>query len=158
MVKFTKKIEIDAPIERVFEFLTSPENLPEIWPSLIEVSNVRRQDDGNHSFDWVYKMAGLRFHGHSDTVDVTKNEHVVLKSESGIPNTFDYTYERVGGKTRVTETVEYAIPNRVLGKLAEPIIRRLNEREAELVLDNLKTRTEMAEKAAARAGAAQPAE
>ena len=32
--------------------------------SLVEVSRVEAKPDGAHSFDWTYKMAGLKFHGH----------------------------------------------------------------------------------------------
>ena len=40
MATVKKSIKINAPVEKVFEYLT-PENLPEIWPSLVEVKNVK---------------------------------------------------------------------------------------------------------------------
>lgn len=148
MTTITKTIEISVPVERVFNFLTDPNNLLEIWPSMVEVSNVQRKADGAHSFDWVYKMAGFRFHGHSDSTETVKNKRVFSKNTGGIPGTFEYLYESVGGKTRLTMKVEYAIPGQVLGKLAEPIVRRINEHEADLLLQNLKARMELAPEAA----------
>lgn len=146
MAKISKMIEIDAPAERVFAFLTDPNNLPEIWPSMIEVSNVVRKPDGWQSFDWVYKMAGIHFRGHSDTLEVEKNKSIVLKN-TGIPSEFRYLYETVGGKTRLTMNVEYTVPGQVLGKLAAPIVHLINEHEAETLLKNLKVRVELEQEA-----------
>ena len=38
---------------------------------------------------------------------------------------------------------EYEIPQKLLGKLAEPFVRKLNEREADTFLANLKDRVEI---------------
>jgi len=138
MTTIEKSIYIDAPVERVFEFMTNPENLPAIWPSMVEVSGVERQPSGAHSFDWVYKMAGLRFHGHADASEVEKNKTVVVRNEKGIPSTFRYRYEAKNGGTQVTMRTEYDIPGKALSKLAEPILTKLNEREADTYLQNAK--------------------
>ncbi len=148
MTKISKSVQIDAPPERVFAFMTSPSNLPEVWPSLVEVSNVQRKPDGTHSFDWVYKMAGVRFKGHAQTTDVEKDKRVVVKNEKGIPSTFRYDYEQLAGnRTKITMHVDYTIPNQLLNKLVEPVLRRINEHEAQTLLDNLKARMELAKEA-----------
>ncbi len=144
MPTISKTIEINVPVERVFGFLTNPSNLPEIWPSMIEVSNVQKHADGTYAFDWVYKMVGVRFHGHADASEVEKNKRVFSRNASGIPSTFEYLYESVGGKTRLTMNVAYTVPGPVLGKLAEPVVHRINERETDAFLRNLKTRMELA--------------
>jgi len=43
----------------------------------------------------------------------------------------------------VTFEVEYTVPILVLGKLAEAIIVKINDREGELILANLKARMEV---------------
>jgi uncharacterized membrane protein len=143
MAKIKKFVSINAPLDRVFEYATHPENLPEIWPSMIEVSNVQRKADGWHSFDWVYKMAGIHFSGHAETTEVELNKRVVTKNERGIPSTFYWTFAGENGGTRVTMEVDYTLPGKVLDKLAEPFLHRVNEREAETVLENLKARMEI---------------
>jgi uncharacterized membrane protein len=153
MATISKSIDIDAPVEQVFAFFNEPSNLPEIWPSMLEVSNVERKADGNYGFDWQYKMVGIRFRGRSDSTVFEKNKRVVLKSETGIPNNIDYVYESVGNKTRLSMNVDYTVPGQVLGKLAAPIVNRINEHEAETVLQNLKVRMEMAKGAAVGAEA-----
>ncbi|MGZ3452331.1 MAG: SRPBCC family protein [Polyangiales bacterium] len=144
MKKIRKSVLIQAPVERVFDYASNPENFPEVWPSMVEVSNIERKADGKHSFDWVYKMAGIRFHGHTDTTEVIPNQRVVTKSEKGIESVFTWTYAAEGGGTRLTVETQYTLPGTVLDKLAEPFLIRTNEREAETVLENIKSRLEMA--------------
>ena len=143
MTKISRTIEIDAPVEQVFGYFSDPEHLPEIWPSMLEVSNVERGEGGG--FDWVYKMAGIRFRGHSQNLEWKQNERIVNRSAEGIPSTFTYTFEGRDGGTSFTTEVEYEIPHKVLGKLAEPVVRRLNEHEADAFVHNLKARVELEE-------------
>ena len=149
MAKIRKSVSIRAPLDQVFEFLTRPENLPEVWPSLVEVSNVKRATNGAHSFDWIYKMGGLHFHGHSATAEVIQNQRVVVTNEKGIPNTFTWAYSGEHGQCKDVLDIDYALPSKLLDKLAEPLLHRINEREAESLLDNLKLRMEMGAKVAA---------
>jgi uncharacterized membrane protein len=142
MAKIEKSISINAPVEKVFEFMSKPENLPEIWPSLQEVRNVQSLPNGSYCYDWTYKMAGVRFDGKAEWTEFVKNQRIVDKNESGIPSTFIWTYRAEDGGTRVSVSVDYTIPGAVLGKLAEPIIHKMNEHEAETVLANLKARME----------------
>jgi uncharacterized membrane protein len=146
MAKIRKSVSINAPLNTVFAYMTHPENLLEIWPSMIEVSNVKRKEDGAHDFDWVYKMAGMRFKGHSETIEAQPNARVVLKNEGGIPSTFTWTYAAEGSGTKLTVEVEYTLPGKLLDKLATPFLERVNEREAETLLANAKERIEVGEK------------
>jgi len=134
-------IKINAPVEKVFEFLT-PDVLPEIWPSLVSVENVKELPNGGHSWDWKYKMAGMNFSGKSENTEVVPNERAVTKSTGGIDSVITWTFQSAGGETNVTVNAEYTVPVPLLGKLAESIIVRQNQKESEMILDNLKTRME----------------
>lgn len=142
MAKIEKTIFINAPVERVFAFMAKPENLPEIWPSLQEVRNVQPLPNGGYSYDWTYKMAGMRIEGRAEWTEFVQNQRIVDTNEGGIPSTFIWTYEAESGGTRVSVSVDYTIPGAVLGRLAEPIIHKMNEQEAQIVLANLKARME----------------
>ena len=141
MEKISRSIRIHAPVAQVFEHLSKPENLLEIWPSMIEVKNEVVQASGAHAFDWTYKMAGVRFHGHCETVEVEPNRLRVDHNESGIPSTFRWRFAGADGTTEVQLEIEYEPPF-VLGLVAAPFLRRLNEHEAETLLANLKARME----------------
>lgn len=142
METIKKSIRITASAASVFNYLTNPINLLEIWPSMVEISNVKTDDKGGHSYDWTYKMAGVRFQGHSYTTDVDRNRKRLVKNDTGIPSTFFWGFEQRDDGAEVTLKVDYELPAQLLGKLAKPFLKRLNEREANSVLENLKERIE----------------
>jgi uncharacterized protein YndB with AHSA1/START domain len=141
MEAIRRSIAVHAPAARVFDHLSDPERLLEIWPSMVEVSSPRVEEGGAHRFDWTYRMAGVPFHGHCDTIAVEPGRSRVDRNTAGIPSTFRWGFAPRGDDTEVTLEVEYAVPA-LLGLVAGPILRRLNEREAETLLENLKLRLE----------------
>ena len=142
MAKLVKSITINAPVEKVFSYISVPTNQPEIWPSLVEVGDVKRLPNGGYSHRWVYKMAGIRLEGTSEDTEYIANQHLVSKNKGGVEATYTWTFQPEDAGTRVTVEVEYTVPVPVLGRLAEALIVRANEREGELVLANLKDRME----------------
>ncbi len=143
MAKIEKTIVIQSPVEKVFAFMAEPNNLLEIWPSLLEIRNVEPLPNGGYCYDWTYKMAGLRFEGRAEWIEFVKDQRVVDRNERGIPSTFVWTYQPEGDGTRVTVCVEYSIPGAAVGRLAEPVIQKMNEHEAGTILANLKARMEV---------------
>ena len=138
MAKIEKTITIDAPVEKVFGYIDDPTNIPEIWPSMVEIKDVERLPTGGRTFRWVYKMAGMRLVGTSEQVEYIPNRRIVTKTRGGIKSMLTWTFQPEADGTRVTLEAEYTVPVPVLGKLAEALIVKLNEREAELILPNLK--------------------
>ena len=143
MAKLQKSIIIHAPIEKVFNFMNDPRNLPDIWPSMIDVRDVTPAQGGGYNFGWVYKMAGIRFEGASDTTEYVVNQRTVTQSTKGIESKFIWMYETINKDSKITVDIEYNVPMPVLGKLAETVIMKQNEHEAEILLDNLKNRMEV---------------
>jgi len=142
MAKITRTITINALADKVYGFINYPGNLPEVWPSMIEVKDIKPSSAGGYNFSWVYKMAGVRFEGASDTTELITNQRIVTKSTKGINSTFVWQFEPKDGGTKLTLEVEYVVPIPLLGKLAESFIIKQNEHEADAMLANLKARME----------------
>jgi hypothetical protein len=53
-----------------------------------------------------------------------------------------WDYQPENGGTRLTVDIEYTVPVPLVGKLAEAVIVKMNEREADTLFANLKTRME----------------
>ncbi len=140
MATIKSSITINAPPEKVFEY-AKPENLPEIWPSLIEVNNVKVQLNGDYSYDYVYKMVGVRLTGSSEDT-VVSNERIVSVSTGGIESKITFLFQPEDGGTNFTVEAEYTVPVPVLGKLAESVIVRQIEKEVEVILYNANTMME----------------
>ena len=143
MAKVTRSVVIDAPAEKVFEYASVPTNLPEFWPSLVEVKDVQELPNGGHKYGWTYKMAGMRFDGTTETTEFLTNQRVVSDTKGGIESTIVWSYEPEAGGTKVTFEADYTVPIPLLGRLAEPFIVRQNQHEAEALLANLKARMEV---------------
>jgi len=143
MAKTVKTISIKAPVEKVFDYINEPTNLPEIWPSLVEIKDVQKLPSGGTKERWVYKMAGICLEGTSESEDTVSNQRIVSKSKGGVESTQTWMFQPEAGGTKVTFEVEYTVPIPVLGKLAEAIIVKMNEHEGELILANLKARMEV---------------
>jgi len=142
MAKIVKSITMKAPVEKVYDYICEPTNLPEIWPSLVEIKDVQKLPSGGTKERWVYKMAGIRLEGISESED-TENQRIVTKTRGGVESTIIWMFQPEAGGTKVTLEVEYTVPIPVLGKLAEAIIVKINEHEVELILANLKSRMEV---------------
>ncbi len=139
MAKVEKTITINAPVEKVFAFMEDPANLPAIWPSMVEVKNIKPEPAGGYNYDWIYKMGGMHIEGSSKTAEYEQNKRLVDKSSKGIESEFTWIYQPEGGGTKLTVEVAYKVPVPVLGKLAESLIVKMNEREADTLLHNLKS-------------------
>lgn len=138
MTRVNKSIRIHAPIDRVFAYLTQPENLPEIWPSMIEVMNVKNNPIGGYDFEWKYKMAGFTFEGATRTTEFEYCKKLVTDSIRGIHTHFEWIYSTRREMTMVELSIEYTIPVPILQKQTDSFVTKLNEREAETLLLNLK--------------------
>ena len=141
MAKVERSIKINAPVEKVFDYLDDPMTQLEWVPSSIEVKDVSGSGVGKH-FKWTYKMAGILLKGETTTIEYIPNERIVTQSKGGATSTWIFNFEAHNGETMVELTIEYTIPVPVLGKLAEKIVLKRNEREADLAMVNIKEKME----------------
>ncbi len=139
MAKVDKEVWVEAPIEKIFGYIHEPRNWPEFWPSLMEIKDIQLLPNGGHSARGVYKMLGMRFEGTGECTKIIPHRFLVVETKGGINSTIAWTFRSWENKTRVTLTVEYKVPVPLVGKLAEAIIVKMNEQEADLIMDNLQT-------------------
>jgi carbon monoxide dehydrogenase subunit G len=141
MAKIRRSITIQAPVEKVFAYVTDPMTLTEWMVGMMDVSNVSGSG-ADLRLDWRYKMAGIPFSGQTQFTEYVPNERSASESKGGIPSTFRWKYEQDGAATKLDLEVDYTIPVPVLGKLAEKLVLKRNEREADLWMENIKDRLE----------------
>lgn len=140
MATIDKEIMINAPLEKIFEYVSKPSNLLQIWPSLIQIKNEQLLPNGGYSFQWVYKMSGMHLEGTGEYTGIVPNQWLTAKTRGAINSTITWTFRSKENQTRVTLTIEYRAPLPLLGRLAEKIVVKMNEQEADLILANLQTR------------------
>ena len=137
MAKVEGSIMINAPVKKVFAYIDDPANGMECVPSLTNVQDVTGQGIGKR-WRWTYKMMGLPLKGEAEVIEYIPNQQCVAKTTGSILSTWTFTFKAKAGGTKLNLAVEYTIPVPVLGKVAEGLVLRLNEREAAFAIANLK--------------------
>jgi len=143
MVKVERSILLNAPVEQVFDYMADVHSNVEYIPGMIDVRDIQETPDyvGTH-FKWTYKMAGIKFDGETTVLEWEQYKRVVTDSKGGIKAKWYFTFGREAAGSKLSIAVEYEVPMPVLGKLAEAVVRRQNEKELELTLSNVKARVE----------------
>ncbi len=139
MATIDKEITINAPPQKIFSYLSKPSNLPQIWPSVVEIKNEQLLPNGGYSAQWVYKMAGVHLEGTGEYIDVALNRYFAIKTQGAVNSSITMTFRSIDSQTRVTLTIDYRVPLPLLAWLSGNIIVKMNEQEAELILANLRT-------------------
>jgi hypothetical protein len=76
---------------------------------------------------------------HAETVEVVKGRYQLVRNETGIPGTFRWTVGRYKDGTEARLEIDHhELPIPFLGRLTAPILRWLNEHEADTLLRNLR--------------------
>ena len=151
MTTINTQIEINAPVERVFEFYTNPDNIKESWPSDIvkESENVSGQKSEEGS---EMKVTG-QYMGKKDemtlqVVEKEQNKRLVTKQTEGPFQRWDSIQEfqsSGNNSTKVNHTINYELPttgkiaNALTGSQAENKIRQGIEQAAQTVKQRLES-------------------
>ena len=140
VVTIGEGITVNAPIEKVFSYLSDPSNLSEFWPGLVSVADVKSLQDGGYRANWEYKMAGRLFKGTGEYTEIVPNKSLVIETTGDIRSVLTWIFSSQAGRTRVSLVIKYKIPIPLIGKLAEAIILKMNEQELSLMMSNLRAR------------------
>ena len=141
MAKIEKSVTINAPVEKVFNYIADPMTQPEWLTSMIMVNDVSKSGVGQH-YRWKYKMVGVLLEGETTVTEHIPNKRRVTQTKGGAISTWTFDFESLDGGTKLELNIEYTIPVPVIGKLAEKIVLKRNQREAELAMQNIKEKVE----------------
>jgi len=137
MARHTNSIRIEAPPQKVFEYVNEPTTLPDWLIGMVEVRNVVGEGEGLQ-YDWTYQMVGTPLRGQNVVVDYIPNRKASHQSIGMISSMWTLVVEAIPGGTQLTTEAEYSIPMSVLGKLAEHLTVRRNSRQMDISLMNVK--------------------
>ena len=141
MVSVSDSIRLEVDPATVFAYLDDPQGHVEVTPSLVDVENIEPLDGGKR-LGFTYSIAGVPLGGELVQTVHEPDEQMAFEMSGQLNGTITVEMEPSDGGTEVTDTGEYEIPGKVLARVAEPFVRRYNEREVRTLLANLKTRLE----------------
>jgi uncharacterized membrane protein len=140
-IDFHKTINIDAPIERVFEFWKNPQNFPHFMTNVREV-----RDLGNGRSQWtVAGPAGLLVKWNAVVTEFIPNKIIAWKSEPGsaIANAGIVRFDpNNSAGTRVTVRMSYNPPAGAIGHAFAKVFGANPKREMDQDLLRMKTMIE----------------
>jgi ligand-binding SRPBCC domain-containing protein len=140
MASIAKKIIINTPVGKVFNFVTNPENWTRYVTSLTDVRDVSSQTvESGTTFRWTYRMLGMNFNGSGEVTENVKNRRFALQMKGGFPIKEKYVFSPAEKGTELSFEIEYEIPGKLMGSLANRVvIEKINKKEASTVLSKVK--------------------
>jgi len=133
------EVIINAPVQEIYDYVSKPGNLLQIWPSLLEITHQTLLPNGGYSYRWKYKMSGIRLSGIGESVEVEPNVLLKTRNIGDFDSTVTFKFQYSNIRTRVNLTFNYKLPMLLASnQLSENIILRMNAKEAGLILDNLR--------------------
>jgi uncharacterized membrane protein len=141
-MEVSESIHVDAPVERVFEYMDQPGNQPEITPSLSRSEHLDDLDNGGKRVAYTYSMAGIGLSGEITATDYRPGERIEWAMTGDLEGTITWTFASTEGGTEVTYAADFDVPVPVGESVVDPLVARYNSRELRTTLENLKTRLE----------------
>jgi ligand-binding SRPBCC domain-containing protein len=140
MASITKKIVINAPVGKVFNYVTRPENWTKYVTSLIDVRDVSSDKiETGTTFKWTYRMLGMNFNGKGHVTEYVKNKKFGLKMEGSFPIQETYAFTPVERGTELSFDIQYEVPGKIMGIVAKRgLIEKLNKKETANVIGKIK--------------------
>jgi len=142
MAFLQKGVVIRAPLEEVYAVARNPNRWPVWFVGMSEIEKLEGEGEVGTVAEFGYMMAGIRF---PVTVEVLEDhideEGARWKGKIGGPLAGEQTwvYTPKDGQTEVAVDMEYTVPGKALGKIANRlIIERTQERSLVQTLENLK--------------------
>lgn len=142
MIELEAETTIDASPETVFEFLADPNNHPKILPSLVEISNVEDTDIGKRG-RYIFKMVGQAMEGEFSDIEFDRPKRRAYDLTGDIVGTVTWSIEGAEEGAHVVYTQENEPPGPdLLESITEPIAQTILQREADTMMENLRTLVE----------------
>lgn len=134
----TKSIVVDAPVERVFDYLKDP---AQSWGDMVtKVHNIKATPEGvGTTFEWESKMFGFHVSGINEVTEFVPNQRLVITASKGF--VFSFTLEPAGTGTKLTFT-EADVPANWAEAAFDAVAMKLTERDIDTFLASVKTAVE----------------
>lgn len=140
MSEIHKTTTFDSPVEKVFELVDNPENIPKYIPNVERVADVKRTDGRiGDTFRVIYKVLGMTFDEKFTVTGYEPKRKLVSTFDGGMKGTFSWAFEPQGSQTECSLDIEYQVGGGVLGKAADALLlERTNEKNMDQSFENLR--------------------
>lgn len=144
MTRIERSIVIEAPVEKVFAFVTDLDNFVKTNPPEMEMKVLSR-DEGPQRVEFTAKVrakaGGQVWEVEVETTEFVKNKKHAARQKGGPMKKFDMLdmFEPANGGTKWTSIVEYELPYSLLGKLVDKLkVRKDMEKSSDYMVKKTK--------------------
>jgi ligand-binding SRPBCC domain-containing protein len=150
MSKLEYETDVNAPVERVFEYYTNPDNIKESWPR--DVVKESESVSGSKSEEGSEMRVKGQYMGKEEemklqVVDNEPNRRLVTRQTEGPFKKWEsiQEFQGNGNRTHIRHTIEYELPttgkiaNTLSGSQADNKIRQGLEQAAQTVKQKLES-------------------
>lgn len=142
--KINEEIVIEADSQKVFDFLTDPNKIPLVMPSLVSNENIPELPlVVGSKFNYDYQLYGVRLKGTWEVTQIESPTKYCATISGDVDGTFEYDLEESDGKTTLKLIMTYNPIKSVLEKASQPAIQSINANEAKHYMMNLKNALEL---------------
>ena len=67
-------------MHQIYDYVSKTSNLPQISPSLLEITHETLLPNGGYSYRWKYKMAGIRLSAIGECIQISPNALLISKN------------------------------------------------------------------------------
>ncbi|MEF8839894.1 MAG: SRPBCC family protein, partial [Haloarculaceae archaeon] len=135
-------VEIEAPVEDVFEFDSDPENWTKTMPSLRDLEILEETED-TVRMTAIYDMLGRSIEIEQELTILEPNEHYHVTVEGDeVAGEIHNHFEETERGTRINHRAEFEFGDSLFGRLMAPVARRYNDRQFKNHLQHVKELTE----------------
>lgn len=135
--RVTAEIDIDAPVDQVFSYVTDPQNQVNWVQAVSDIQDVSGSPGVGQRYTASAHFLGKRFMQTEEVTDFEPNTLYAWRTVKGpVHDVHHFQFEQNDGGTKIT--VELGVQDlNFLGKLAEPLIVRSARRHQKHSLETL---------------------
>ncbi len=141
MSRIEKSIEIEAPLERVFNYIKDLERQPEWMPNIkSHIITSDRKEGVGITTHCITEEGGRRIEWDSEVTEWEENRKIAWECKPPLKNKGSFTLEPTDKGTKVIFEMEYELPYSVLGKIIDMVkVKKEIEENISKGLENLKS-------------------
>jgi uncharacterized membrane protein len=96
MTKIKRDIHINAPVEKVFAYVSEPTNLPYLLTEPFALENAKASVLGGYDYEWTYKAPDSHLEGILKVIEFLTNRQIVMKSIKDIEGVVTWIFDTAG--------------------------------------------------------------
>lgn len=134
-----RSVEIAAPIAVVFAFIADIRNMTKWLGAIKKVWDTSQDDPGlGLTYRWQYGLLGVTLVGTGECVVHESPRRVTFNTKGDSVGGWAFVLEEREGKTHLTLTITYTLPESVFGRLKQKAIEFIANRDADCAVSSIK--------------------